>query len=217
MSVTSEPASWCVFIRKNSSRRCWSFQALQCSVFPNFSNLSSCTLEILSCPHESATCKDFLWSQFVSKFLHPLLFLRDKTIHDNYRAAVLDKSKFERTILVRAHCHSPGPFLFWKKKKSTKQTKNKGIVSDYFFLFVTKNCVFLVPLFKQSLAQRLFTVFSIAIVHRAAGLKTDFLPLSAYHSWICFNLLEATVWQISALFPCLINSFNFLVNENNRA
>lgn len=120
-----------VFIRKDSSRRCWSFQALQCSVFPNFSSLSSCTLKILSCPHDSTNCKDFLWSQFVSKCLHPLLFLWDETIHYNYRAAVLDKSKFEGTILVRALTSLQGPFCFGKKKNN-KQTKNKGIVSTVF-------------------------------------------------------------------------------------
>lgn len=194
-----------VFIRKNSSRRCWSFQALQCSVFPNFSSLSSCTLKILSCPHDSTNCKDFLWSQFVSKCLHPLLFLWDETIHYNYRAAVLHKSKFEGTILVRALTSLQGPFCFGKKKKKPNKPKIRGLFQLFF-----------VPLFKQSLVQKLFTVFSIAIVHWA-GLKADFVPLSAYHSWICFNLLEAIVWQISALFPCLINSFNFLVNENNRA
>lgn len=123
------------------SRRCWSLKALQCLVFPYFSNPGSSTLEILPCPHYSATCKDFLWSQFVSKCLYLFCSFEIKPFMIITEQQSVDKSNFERTILVAACCYqSPGPILFCKNK-------NKGFVSD-FFPFITKNCVFLVPVFR---------------------------------------------------------------------
>lgn len=169
-------------------RRVWEFQSslMLSSGFPYFSNPGFC--QALESLYYSTTCIDFLWSQFVSKCLHPLLFLWDVELYPFMlitEQQSFDKSKFERTILVEACCYqSPGPFLFCK-------SKNKVIVSELFFLSHCSD--------GRSLAHwLLFTVF-LATVHWAAGWKTDLL-LSTYHSWICFYIGSNNLAVISS-FP----------------
>lgn len=120
------------------------------------------------------------------------------------------KSDFERTILAEACCYqSPEPFLFYK---------NKGIVSEWFLFLYNKECLPLVSVLDAEVCHTdCYLQVFLAIIHCIAGWKASFLLLSAYHSSICFYLLEITIWQTSALSPCLINSFNFVASENNEA
>lgn len=211
-TVTSEPACWCIFIRTGEDAEVSKFFNVLVQFFPIFPTLSpGKSLSLLLFSHLQklpmvTTCLQVFALSFV-----PLRCLV-KTIHDNYRAAVL----LQIRVWKNRSCWSlllPVPRAF-----SALQKRKQEDCFRVFFSSPTKECVPLVPGFRcRSLAHwLLFTVF-LAIVHCIAGWKASFLLLSAYHSSICFQLLEISIWHTPALFPCLINSFNFVASENNGA